>query len=134
MIFYSSFFVLFAIAVETLKQVCFKNACIRVEIADTYEKRKAGLMFRESLPENQGMLFIFDSEDYYSFWMKNMRIPLDIIWIDKDKRIVDIKADVPPCKDSCEGLPSNAKAKYILEVNVGFAERNGIKIGDEVRF
>ncbi len=122
------------LAKEAIKQVCFENVCVQAEIADTKDKRKTGLMFRESLPKNQGMLFIFDREESHSFWMKNMRIPLDIIYICQDKRIVDIKADVAPCRDSCYGLAPGAKAKYVLEVNAGFAEENKIEIGDKARF
>jgi uncharacterized membrane protein (UPF0127 family) len=117
-----------------IKEVCFKNTCVQAEIADTESKRRLGLMFRKNLPENQGMLFIFEREDRYSFWMKNMQISLDIIWIDKDKRIVDIKTNVPPCNDYCEGLTPRDKAQYVLEVNTGFAEKNIIKIGDRVDF
>lgn len=91
-------------------------------------------MFRKNFPENQGMFFIFEREDRYNFWMKNMQIPLDILWIDQGKRIVDIKTNVPPCGASCEGLTPRDKAQYVLEVNTGFAERNRIKIGDRVDF
>lgn len=118
-----------------IKEVCFQNICAQVEIADTESKRQLGLMFRKSLPENQGMLFIFEREDRYNFWMKNMQIPLDILWIDQDKRIVDIKTNVLPCKESpCEGLTPNANARYVLEVNAGFVEKNKVRAGDRVDF
>jgi uncharacterized membrane protein (UPF0127 family) len=91
-------------------------------------------MFRKSLSDNQGMLFVFEREDSYSFWMKNMLIPLDIIWIDKDKRIVDIKTDVLPCKDSCQGIMPQENSRYVLEVNAGFVEKNKVRIGDKVDF
>lgn len=117
-----------------IKEVCFQNICVQAEIVDTESKRQLGLMFRKSLPENEGMLFIFEQEERYNFWMKNMQVSLDIIWIDKDKRVVDIRINVPPCKDSCEGLTPRGKAQYVLEVNAGFTERNRIKIGDEVSF
>lgn len=119
-------------AQQPMKEVCFQDVCVQAEIADTESKRKLGLMFRKGLPEHQGMLFIFEREDTYSFWMKNMQIPLDILWINKDKGIVDIKINVLPCKDSCEGFSPRAKAIYVLEVNAGFTEKNRIKIGDEV--
>ena len=117
-----------------LKKVCFQNVCVQAEIADTESKREIGLMFRKSLPKNQGMLFIFDSEEKYSFWMKNMRIPLDIIYIRQDKRIVDIKTNIPPCKEACPSLIPGAKAKYVLEVNAGFSKKNKVNIGDKVSF
>lgn len=107
---------------------------MQVEIADTESKRQLGLMSRQSMPENQGMLFVFEKEETQSFWMKNMKFPLDIIWISEDKRIVDIKSNVLPCRDSCESIVPQAKAKYVLEVNAGFVERNKIRIGDEVSF
>lgn len=117
-----------------MQEVCFQNSCVQVEIADTESKRKLGLMFRKSLPDNQGMLFVFEQEEQHSSWMKNMQIPLDIIWIGKDKIVVDIKADVPPCKDSCSGIMPQEKAQYALEVNAGFTAKNKIKIGDRVDF
>lgn len=117
-----------------IQQVCVKDSCVQVEIADTDAKREAGLMYRESLPENKGMLFIFDYEAPHGFWMKNTYFPLDIIWIDKDKRIVDIKANASLCKEICENFFPRDKALYVLEVNAGFAERHKIKIGDKVSF
>ena len=122
-------------AQEAVKPVCLKNACVEAEIADTDVQRQRGLMYRESLPENKGMLFIFDYEARHSFWMKNTRFPLDIIWIDKDKRVVDIKPAVSPCAEtSCEGLIPRDKALYVLEVNAGFAQKKKIQIGDKVSF
>lgn len=121
-------------AQQLTKEICLQNICVSAEIADTESKRKLGLMFRKSLPKNQGMLFVFEREDNYSFWMKNMQISLDIIWIDKDKRIADIKTNAPPCKDSCSGIMPQEKTQYVLEVNAGFVERNRIKIGDRVDF
>lgn len=119
---------------QMMEKVCFQDTCVQVEIADTVSKRTQGLMFRKNLPDNQGMLFIFEREDSYSFWMKNMQIPLDIIWIGKDKRIVAIKTNVPPCKDSCSGIMPQEKAQYVLEVSAGFVEKNKVRVGDKVDF
>lgn len=131
---------------SALKQVCLRDACIDVEIADTDAKRQKGLMYRENLPENQGMLFIFEYEAPHRFWMKNTLIPLDIIWIDKDKRIVDIKANAAPCKEicepfeggykerNCESFTPSAKALYALEVSAGFTKTHKITIGDHITF
>lgn len=121
-------------AKDVIKEVCFQDVCIQAEIADTENKRKRGLMFREILSENQGMLFIFEQDDRYNIWMKNMQFALDIIWIGKDKRIVDIRTNVPPCKETCEGLIPQEKAQYVLEVNAGFTQENKIRIGDRVDF
>ena len=118
------------------KKVCFDNVCVYSEIADSDFKRTQGLMFREYMKENRAMLFVFDQEDRYSFWMKNMRFPLDIIWISEDKRVAQIRTDVKPCVSSgiCESLMPSKRAKYALEVNAGFVNRHEIKIGGEVKF
>ena len=117
---------------STGQKLCFKNACVELEIADTGQGRARGLMFRKELPEDQGMLFIFPEEGVYSFWMKNTLIPLDIIWLDKDLRVVYIKSFVPPCKNyDCPGYNPQIKAKYVLEVNAGFSGIYHIKIGEK---
>jgi uncharacterized membrane protein (UPF0127 family) len=78
------------------------------------------------------MLFVFEDVKYLSFWMKNTYIPLDMIFVDKDLRIVDTKEDVQPClqEDICPSYPSKQPAKYVLEVNAGFIQQNGIRVGD----
>lgn len=114
------------------KTVCFKKICVKVEIADNQEKRTQGLMFREKLGKNEGMLFVFDKENYLNFWMKNMKIPLDIIWLDRNKKIIDIHKNVLPCRDSCPDLTPSQKAQYVLEVNSGFTDKNNISIGQAV--
>lgn len=116
------------------RRVCFENVCVQAEVADTESKRRLGLMFREGLAENQGMLFVFEEEGRHSFWMKNMKFPLDIIWIGEDKRIVEIRSSVRPCREVCESLIPKAAAKYALEVNAGFTDKNGIKTEDRVSF
>lgn len=106
---------------------------MEVEIADEPQEQAKGLMFRENLNWNDGMLFVFESERKQSFWMKNTRIPLDMLFIDKDFRIIEIKENIQPCKtDSCPSYPSKFPAKYVLEVNAGFTAMNKIKIGDSV--
>ena len=113
-------------------KICFKQTCIQVEIADTESERMKGLMFRKSLPEKSGMLFVFPVEDIYSFWMKNTLIPLDMIWLDKDYRVVHIKSFVPICvTDDCSVYDPGIKAKYVLEVNAGFSGFYQIKINDQ---
>lgn len=119
---------------EVSNRVCFRDICVDCEIADSDEKRIKGLMFREDLAQNSGMLFIFPFEDKYSFWMKNMRFSLDMIWIGSDRKIVDINKNVLPCGASCEEIIPKAKAKYVLEVNSGFADKNRIKIGQDAEF
>lgn len=120
---------------QPVKDVCIKNVCVQAEIADTGPKQMRGLMHRKSLPLKSGMLFIFEQEAKYSFWMKNTIIPLDMIWIDADKRIVDITKNALPCKEEiCGNFSPRSEAKYVLEVNSGFSDRFGLNIGDEVKF
>jgi uncharacterized membrane protein (UPF0127 family) len=104
-----------------------------VELALTYKVQMKGLMFREHLGENDGMLFVFEKDEPRSFWMKNTLIPLDMIFIDSTYTIVDIKTAVPCEKDPCPGYDAKGPAKYVLEVNSDFAEKHKIEIGDEVK-
>jgi uncharacterized membrane protein (UPF0127 family) len=126
-----SFFSL-AYAKEVTQRVCIKNTCITAEIADDDYKRQQGLMFRESLTDDRGMLFVFQVEDKYSFWMKNMLIPLDIIWISRDLRIVDISTNVKPCAGACENIIPKQAVKYVLEVKSGFVSKHKLNLGDQV--
>lgn len=108
---------------------------VYVEIADEQHEQNQGLMFRENLEWDRGMFFVFEDERMLSFWMKNTLIPLDMLFIDADFRIVDIKENVSPCKeDPCPSYPSKKPAKYVLEVNAGFVLKNDIKIDDMVSF
>lgn len=105
----------------------------KVEIADTQEKQALGLMFRDSMPADHGMLFVFPNEAPRSFWMKNTRIPLDIMYFDKDLRMVSVSADTPPCRVSrCPSYPSKKPAKYVLELNAGVASELGVGPGDKL--
>jgi len=104
-----------------------------VEIAETREKQGLGLMFRDKMPADQGMLFIFPNESPRSFWMKNTRIPLDIMYFDKDLKMVSISADTPPCRVSrCPSYPSIAPAMYVLELNAGTAAELGVGPGEKL--
>ena len=130
----SSLFLLLSLSscVDSANQVCIKNHCINVEVVQKSEELSRGLMFRESLPDDAGMLFVFGRTDIYPFWMKNTLIPLDIIWIDQDV-IVDIAPNLPV--DLSESPPSyipKTAANFVLEVNGGFARSRGFKIGDRV--
>ena len=108
------------------------NAKIRIELADTPEERIKGLSGREKLDENSGLLFVYEELGIYGIWMKDMNFSIDVIWLDKDYRVIDIASDVQP--DSFpEVFEPGAPALYILEVNAGFAQRNGIKTGDDLK-
>lgn len=106
---------------------------VTAELAVTDAERARGLMFRKSLLPEEGMLFVFDREDYYGFWMKNTLISLDIIWLDKNKIIVHIEKNVPPCsKDPCPSYEPNFPSSYVLELQAGSVERIGLKLGDRL--
>jgi YVTN family beta-propeller protein len=106
---------------------------IFVEVPDDREEFARGLMFRNHLPWNAGMLFAFDDEEIRRFWMKNTLIPLDMIFVDSSSKIIDIKENVPPCKqEECPTYPSKEPAQYVLEVNAGFVQEKGVKIGDRL--
>ncbi|MFH1393733.1 MAG: DUF192 domain-containing protein [Candidatus Micrarchaeota archaeon] len=102
---------------------------VNVEIADTQLKKMRGLMFRESMPENDGMLFVFGSPGTYSFWMVNTSIPLDAIYFSSDGQVVDVISMEPCGAFKCPTYAPKAQAQYVLEVNRGFAEKHGIAAG-----
>jgi uncharacterized membrane protein (UPF0127 family) len=102
---------------------------IYAEIADTAELRQKGLMHRQILNENEGMLFVFEKEQPLTFWMKNTFIPLDIIFLDKNKEVINIYKNAKP-NQTKEIYSSIGKAKFVIEVNAFWTERNNIKIGD----
>lgn len=103
---------------------------INIEIADDDDKRTTGLMFRDKMEENQGMLFIFDSETPQAFWMKNTIIPLDIIFVNSKMQIVKIQKNAVPYSE--KSLPSEKPAQYVVEVNGGYCDKLGVKEGDKI--
>lgn len=104
-----------------------------VELATTREKQALGLMFREQLPDDHGMLFIFPVEAMRSFWMKNTRIPLDIFYFDKELRLVSVAENARPCRTRrCPGYASAGPAMYVLELNAGKAAELGVQPGDRL--
>ena len=116
-------------------EVCFKERCFYVELARTPQEWAKGLMFRKSLGNNKGMLFIFKDEDKHSFWMKNTLIPLDMLWIDKRGEVVFIKKMALPClEEECPSIHPDKEAKYVLEVNGGIVDDIGLEIGDKAEF
>jgi uncharacterized membrane protein (UPF0127 family) len=121
---------------SSLRKITFStDLTIQAEIADTDAKRELGLMFRETLAKDRGMLFIFDRPDIYRFWMKNCRISLDMIWLDQSKRIVSVTSNAPPCTgDPCPTYYPGEKALYVIETVAGFANEHGLKPGMKVTF
>ena len=111
--------------------VVLKDEKFTVELAETRDKQALGLMFREEMADDHGMLFLFPVEGMRSFWMKNTRIPLDIFYFDQDLRLVNVVEDVPPCRTRrCPNYPSTAPAKYVLELNAGKAAELSVVPGD----
>ena len=109
-----------------------QRLAVDVELARTVAEQRKGLMGRRALPENGGMLFLFDATSVQSFWMKNTLIPLDMIFISDDGRIVGIVASAAPLTETerTVGKPS----RYVLEVNGGWCAAHGVGAGDRVRF
>ena len=107
-----------------------------VEIADDDAERARGLMFRDSMEADHGMLFIHDREEPQAYWMKNTRIPLDILYFDDARKLVSMQRDVPPCSlgDQCPPYPSASPARYVLELNAGQAGKLKLETGAELKF
>jgi uncharacterized protein len=107
-----------------------------VEVADDDAERARGLMFRDELPADRGMLFIHEREEPQAYWMKNTHIPLDILFFDDARRLVTQQRDVPPCSlgDACPPYPSDEPARYVLELNAGEAARLKLEDGAELKF
>lgn len=103
---------------------------ISIEIAKKEAERTQGLMFRKTMPDSCGMLFIFEEMQPLSFWMKNTHIPLDIIYIDKDYNIVSISKNTVPFSE--KPIPSLKEAMYVVEVNAGFCDKNAIVEGNKI--
>lgn len=117
---------------DRLQKITINGVPLAIEIAQTDDARERGLMFREKLPQDQGMLFVFPAAEIQSFWMRNTFIPLDIAFISNDGVIVDIQQMKPV--DESVLYTSSAPALYALEVNAGWFERHGIAIGATVTF
>ena len=109
-----------------------KQVEVRVEIADNPFERARGLMYRKALGKNRGMLFVFSKEQPLSFWMKNTYIPLSVAYIDSKGRITDI-LDMKPLDDKPPHYVSSEPVQYALEVNQGFFEKHGVKVGDKAK-
>ncbi len=108
---------------------------ISLELARTESEKAQGLMFRESLEEDRGMVFLWDTAEVRPFWMKNCHFPLDIIYTRLDGTVVDVLANVPHCEaDPCPSYPPRGAAETVVEVNAGVAARHGVKPGVRLFF
>lgn len=129
-------FVVFNYKINQKPFVKINNTIFEVETASTRDEQIKGLSGRENLPQNVGLLFVFNDYQERTFWMKEMLIPIDIIWI-KDNQIVGIVDSAPIPNPETIGIPtfdSPGRINYVLEINAGEAAKNGIKIGDMVEF
>ena len=111
-----------------------EKVTFQTEIADTKPKQTKGLMFRKELPEDKGMLFVFSTPAHKRFWMINTSIPLDIIFINENKSIINIEEAEPCGLIPCTTYPSTSKALYVLEINQGLSEKYGFKQGTKIEF
>jgi uncharacterized membrane protein (UPF0127 family) len=108
---------------------------VHLELALTDEEKQLGLMFRDTLPSDHGMLFIFDADGPLEFWMKNTFIPLDFVWMSAAGEVVDVRASIQPCRsDPCPSYGSGKPARAVLEVNAGFAAAHGVRPGEQLKF
>ncbi len=108
---------------------------VRVDVADDQNERAQGLSGRSVLGDYDGMLFVMPSEAYHGFWMKDMLISLDFLFLDSKGFIVGTKENVPPCGSGiCNSFSSSSPFKYVIELNAGFIEKNRIDIGNSVVF
>lgn len=108
------------------------KASFDIEIAETEYETQTGLMYRQSMKKDRGMLFIFPDVAMHSFYMKNTEFPLDIIYIDENQKIVSFQKNAKPYDES--SLPSNVPAKYVLEINAGLSDQMGLQVGDSIAF
>jgi len=111
--------------------VLIDDVMVSAELSDTFSKRAQGLSGISILEENEGMLFIFEKSDPHGIWMKDMRFPIDILWIDDNLRIVDVKKNALP-ESYPEVFIPKEKAKYVLEVNTGFSDVFDVNVGDSI--
>ncbi|MFC1594176.1 DUF192 domain-containing protein [Candidatus Omnitrophota bacterium] len=116
-------------------RACYSETCFTVEIASTPEQQARGLMLRKQLDRDKGMLFVFEREERHAFWMKNTLIPLDIIWLDKDRSVVFIHRNAQPCReDYCPQISPEKEALFVVELNAGSVDTLGLKTGDTMEF
>lgn len=118
-----------SVAINTTERILVGGVVLTVELALTGQEQQRGLSGRNSLPSNQGMLFVFDHQDNWSFWMYDMKFPLDIIWFDSSRRAVYLEPNLPPCTQmNCPVITPDLQAMYVLEVNAGFAAAHHITL------
>ena len=108
---------------------------LQSEVMIKDEDRAMGLMFRPSLPLDHGMLFLFERPDFHGIWMKNCKFPIDIVWLDEQRKVVHVAEKVPPCKaDPCPVYEPMQRAAYVVEMNAGQARKEKAVVGSRLEF
>src|SRR6185503_247117 len=108
---------------------------LQVEVMVKDEDRAMGLMFRPSLPKDRGMLFIFERPDFHGLWMKNCKFPIDIVWLDEERKVAHVAESVPPSKaEPCPVYSPLRRAAYVVELNAGVARREKAVLGSTFSF
>ena len=126
----------FSILKQQMKQATtlkIDGIILNIGVADTDAERTQGLSGRSGLDDNEGLLFIFDKEGHYEFWMKDMNFPIDMAWFDKNKKLIYVANDVATSTYP-NSFSSQTPALYVLETSSGFFNKNNIKIGDSIAF
>jgi uncharacterized membrane protein (UPF0127 family) len=120
---------------RTSNRINIDGVVLSIDLATTQTEQRQGLSGRDSMPPDHGMLFVFQSEDYWSFWMFEMKFPLDMIWFNSSRQAVFFEQNLPPCgPTSCQVFTPTVKAMYVLEVNAGFIAAHRISLGDQFNF
>jgi hypothetical protein len=108
---------------------------LQIEVMVKDEDRAMGVMYRPSLPEDHGLLFVLEASDFHGFWMKNCKFAIDMVWLDEAHRVVHVAESVPPCKqDPCPVYSPMRRASFVLELNAGQARREKAVIGSTLEF
>ena len=128
-------FSIFIMQSKKSPNVCFdEDTCIEVELADTVEKRMLGLMYRDELNEDKGMIFIFDEPGVHKFWMKNVKFPIDMIFLDINDKVVYIEHSAPPCTViNCPLYGPDTDIFTVIETKAGFSININLEIGQKVK-
>lgn len=118
---------------QSYSKVCFDGGCLKVEVADDPLTRQQGLKYRKILGDDEGMLFVFEDDGRYVFWMKDTLMPLDIIWVNSSYEVVDVDNALPCEAEPCARYTTEEDIRYVVEVNAGVAGKLSVDEGDEVR-
>ncbi|HEX4309396.1 MAG TPA: DUF192 domain-containing protein [Acidobacteriaceae bacterium] len=113
------------------------GSTVHVELATTPAEQNYGLMGRSTLPEGRGMLFVHDGMSKHAYWMYHCKIGLDIVWMDSDRRIVEMSPDTPPCKGrstTCPNYGGQEPSQYVIELPVGDIAKHHLAVGEQISF